>query len=244
MSSTRIRGFSESPGSWNTICMRPRRSRVLLRRHLRAVEANRAVVGGEQPEHEPRDRALARARLADEAERLAALDLEGDRRQPHAAAARARQRSLADVRLAQVAAPAAARRSRHTRRRGRRLGWRQAGPGSRLVREVAGGAQPRIVDVEGRALGDAALPAVAEGAAGLEPTARQHGAGGREAARDRAEAPGACLRAPAGRPPSGPACTGARPRRRRHRRARTRRARPRTSRAPRGRSPQRSRGRA
>ena len=80
---TRMRGSSDAYGSWN-ISWRLRRERRRLAaaepRDVLPVEADlarrRPVQGGD----EPADRGLAAARLADEPERLAAVDVEGDAR--------------------------------------------------------------------------------------------------------------------------------------------------------------------
>ena len=74
-------GSSELYGSWNTICMRrrsARRSRPPSARHVDTVEAHRALVGLDQPQHEPAGRGLPRAGLADQGERLAPLEREAD----------------------------------------------------------------------------------------------------------------------------------------------------------------------
>ena len=72
---TRLRGFSDANGSWKTICISRRSGRSRSRRSpcVMSVPRKRIVpsVGLEQPQHRARQRRLAAARLADEAERLA-----------------------------------------------------------------------------------------------------------------------------------------------------------------------------
>ena len=80
-----LRGFSDEYGSWKIICtsrLTAFRSRALQLRDVAALEADLARGRVEQAHHQPRRGALAAAGLADDAERLAALDLEARRRRP------------------------------------------------------------------------------------------------------------------------------------------------------------------
>ena len=77
-----MRGLSEAYGSWNTICSRRRRA---LRSRLLEVgdrprPSNRTspAVGSMQPQEQPAEGRLAAARLAHQAEGLAALDAVSD----------------------------------------------------------------------------------------------------------------------------------------------------------------------
>ena len=74
-----FRGFSDAYGSWKIICMSRRSPRSSL--PLSAVmswPSNQILpsVGIEQPHHDARERGLAASGLADQAERLAGIDLE------------------------------------------------------------------------------------------------------------------------------------------------------------------------
>ena len=74
-------GSSDEYGSWNTTWMflrSARRSAGWRRSRSCAVEAERALVGIEQSQQDARQRRLAAARLADEAEHLAVVDVEVD----------------------------------------------------------------------------------------------------------------------------------------------------------------------
>ena len=75
------RGFSDEYGSWKIICISRRSglSSFVLRSAIsRPSNLTEPEVGSQQPEQQPRGGRLAAARLADDAERLAALDVEGD----------------------------------------------------------------------------------------------------------------------------------------------------------------------
>ena len=85
MSPTVMRGFSDEYGSWKMICIRRRvlrSSEPLQLAEVDALEPHAALdlrAGAvEQAEDGPARGRLAAARLADEAERLSAPDLEGD----------------------------------------------------------------------------------------------------------------------------------------------------------------------
>ena len=76
---TVMRGLSDANGSWNTTCMR--RRIAAQRRAIGAVDAGRVhldAAGGDGLQCQQRhpERRLARARFADDAERLATLELE------------------------------------------------------------------------------------------------------------------------------------------------------------------------
>ena len=76
-----VRGSSDANGSWKMICIRRRNGLSLLpleRRDVGAVEHDAARGRLDQPQQRAADRRLATARLADEAERLAATDREAD----------------------------------------------------------------------------------------------------------------------------------------------------------------------
>ena len=79
--STVFRLFSDAYGSWKTICI-SRRSRRSSRREIpkRSVDSKWTLpdVGSSRRSKQPRERRLARARLADEADRLAAGEHERD----------------------------------------------------------------------------------------------------------------------------------------------------------------------
>ena len=78
---TVLRGFSDEYGSWKIICISRRsafRSSPVAVGDLLALEADRAGRRLEQAHEQPRGRRLAAAGLADDAERLAAHDVEGD----------------------------------------------------------------------------------------------------------------------------------------------------------------------
>ena len=78
---TRIRGSSEPNGSWKTICACRRKSRSSFGAALSTSmppNSDRAARGRQQAQEQPRERALARAGLADERQRLARLDVEVD----------------------------------------------------------------------------------------------------------------------------------------------------------------------
>ena len=81
MSRTRMRGLRLENGSWNTTCMRRRSGRrVAGREVVDAAAVEHDLSGGdvEQPQHGAADRGLAAAGLADQRQRLAALDVERD----------------------------------------------------------------------------------------------------------------------------------------------------------------------
>ena len=81
MSRTVIRGLSDAYGSWKTICISRRTSRIcaaLEARDVAAVEDDLPRRRLRQLDQRPRQRRLAAARLADEAERLAGLDRQVD----------------------------------------------------------------------------------------------------------------------------------------------------------------------
>ena len=74
-------GFSAVSADWNTIWMRRSSSRLRCASvgwQRAAVELHRARAGRQQPGDDARQRRLARARFADHADRLAALELEVD----------------------------------------------------------------------------------------------------------------------------------------------------------------------
>ena len=78
---TVLRGFSDEYGSWKIICISRRSSISCLALDvgdLLALELDRAAGRVEQPQQQAAGGRLAAAGLADEAERLAALDVERD----------------------------------------------------------------------------------------------------------------------------------------------------------------------
>ena len=79
LSAIGVRGSRLAYGSWKMICIRRRygfRSAPLSVVMSLAVEPDRARRRLDEPQQQPPDRRLAAARFADEAERLAARDLE------------------------------------------------------------------------------------------------------------------------------------------------------------------------
>ena len=86
---TVLRGFSDEYGSWKIICISRRSGRSWRCESLRdvaAVEADRPGGRVEQAHDQPRRRRLAAARLADDAERLAAVEPSATRPRPRAPA--------------------------------------------------------------------------------------------------------------------------------------------------------------
>ena len=76
-----VRGSSDANGSWKMICIRRRNGLSCCsrqRRDVGAVEQDPAAGRLDQPQERATDGRLAAARLADEAERLAATDGEAD----------------------------------------------------------------------------------------------------------------------------------------------------------------------
>ena len=131
-----MRGLSEAKGSWKIICASPAKraqSAAVERQQVVALEAH--LPGGrlDQPQHQPADRRLAAAGLADERQRLAGLDREARRhRRPARCAvgrpntrARARrnastQASDLEQRRAHAHQPAPSGARQAARQRGRR----------------------------------------------------------------------------------------------------------------------------
>ena len=75
------RGFSDEIGSWNTICIRVRAARICFTPSaVRSVPSKRTEpeVGRRELHDRPTGGGLAAAGLADDAERLAAPDVEAD----------------------------------------------------------------------------------------------------------------------------------------------------------------------
>ena len=141
ISPTVMRGLSDAYGSWKTICMRRRSGRIVDWRGVGDVLCRRRrivpAVGLVDARDQPRERRLAAAGLADQADGLAAADREVDaidgvharaglREEASPSAAESASRRPRD--LAASAPPAAARRGAATAGRGRASRRRQRPP--------------------------------------------------------------------------------------------------------------------
>jgi hypothetical protein len=207
-----IRGFSDSYGSWKIICTVRRKCPPLDAPRSAASRPSRRrsrpLVGRLEPNEQPAQRRLPRARLPDQAERLSRRQSRGSRRRPRARSARARRN--AGGRPEQLAHAPSPRRAapggcRGPARRARPIDLRAVAS----VDPAGSGCQHAAVRPSrcGRAAGPRRRTAVARGQRGWN----RHPGGGcaRSGGAPPSDASGAAVRAATATTPSAPPCTGA-----------------------------------